>query len=105
MSNLPCPHCKEAAISWWQKYKAAKWALVQCPKCGGPACSQPFILVFYTMLYVWDVMLFGYLFYLTREIGYLITLIVFWIILDIFSLYLPISAMKRKQPQSSDKPD
>lgn len=97
MSKLPCPHCKEATISWWQKYKAAKWAMLYCAKCDGRSCSHPFVLVAYTMLYVWDVMLFGYLFYLTKEIGYLITLIVLWIILDIFSLYLPISPLKRKQ--------
>jgi len=98
MSKLPCPHCKEATISWWQKYKAAKWALIYCDKCLGRSCSQPFILVAYTMLYVWDVMLFGYLFYLTKTVGYLITLIVGWIILDIFSVYLPINAMKTKRP-------
>lgn len=102
MSNLPCPHCKEATISWWQKYKAAKWALIFCVKCKGRCCSHPFVLVAYTMLYVWDVMLFGYLFYLTKETGYLITLIVLWIILDIFSLYLPINAMKAKQPPSAE---
>ena len=102
MSKLPCPHCKEATISWWQKYKAAKWALIFCAKCKGRCCSHPFILVAYTMLYVWDVMLFGYLFYLTKTIGYLITLVVLWIILDIFSVYLPINAMKAKQPPSTE---
>ena len=103
MSKLPCPHCKEATVSWWQKYKAAKWALIYCDKCLGRCCSHPFLLVFYTMLYVWDVMLFGYLFYLTKTPGYLITLVVIWIILDIFSVYLPIKPMKRKQIPDADK--
>lgn len=102
MSKLPCPHCKEDTISWWDKYKAAKWAIIYCAKCNGRCCSQPFILVFYTMLYVWDVMLFGYLYYLTKIPGYLITLIVLWIILDIFSVYLPINALKRKQPPPTE---
>ena len=102
MSKLPCPHCKEATISWRQKYLAAKWGLVRCPSCEGISCSHPFILVGYTMLYVWDVMLFGYLFYLTKSVSYLITLIVLWIILDIFSVYLPVSAMKRKQQPPSE---
>lgn len=101
MSQNPCPHCKENTISWWQKYKAAKWALIYCVKCRGRACSHPFILVFYTMLYVWDLMLFGYLFYVTHELGYLIALIVGWIILDVFSIYLPLSAMKVKEPPPS----
>ncbi len=96
MSKQPCPHCNEQTISWWQKYKAAKWALIYCDKCGKRSCSQPFILVFYTMLYTWDVMLFGYLYYLTKNGWYLLTLFIIWIILDIFSIYLPISAMKSK---------
>ena len=105
MSQLPCPRCKEETITWWQKYKAAKWALIDCPKCGARICSHPFILVAYTMLYVWDLMLFGTLYYLKRDISFLIALVVFWIILDIFSLYLPISAMKRKDASPPDKSD
>jgi len=104
MSQLPCPHCKEETISWWQKYKAAKWALINCSECGKRSCSHPIILVFYTLLYTWDLMLFGYLFYLTKNWWYLLALIVIWIILDIFSLYLPLSAMKSKTspPPSND---
>ncbi|HEY5604160.1 MAG TPA: hypothetical protein VIM41_13725 [Gammaproteobacteria bacterium] len=101
MSQLPCPHCKENGISWWQKYKAAKWAVISCSKCGKPSCSQPFILVFYTMLYVWDVMLFGYLFYLTGNGWYALALVVGWSLLDIFSIYLPVSAMRPKSPPRS----
>ncbi|MEJ2181513.1 MAG: hypothetical protein P8Y28_14035 [Gammaproteobacteria bacterium] len=104
MSLQPCPHCKQETISWWQKYKAAKWALVYCNNCGKRSCSQPFILVFYTLLYTWDLMLFGYLFYLTNNWWYLLTLVIIWLILDIFSVYLPLSAMKSKTapPTSTD---
>ena len=101
MSQLPCPHCKENGITWWQKYKAAKWALIYCSLCGGKSCSHPFPLVFYTMLYVWDLMLFGYLFYVTHSPAYLITLIVVWALLDAFSVYLPLAAMKSKTAASS----
>ena len=54
------------------------------------------------MLYVWDVMLFGYLFYVTKNWWYLVTLIVGWIILDIFSVYLPVCAMKAKAPPTTE---
>jgi len=97
MAQLPCPHCKEPSISWWQKYKAAKWALIHCNQCKGRACSLPYPLVFYTMLYIWNVMLFGYLSYVTGNLWYLFTLIVVWVILDLFSIYLPLSALKTKQ--------
>jgi len=96
MALLPCPHCKTPSISWWQKYLAAKWTLIHCKQCAGRACSLPYLLAFYTMLYVWDVMLFGYLTYLTGNLWYLLALIVIWIILDIFSIYLPLSALKAK---------
>ena len=95
MQQLPCPHCKEPAISWWDKYKAAKWSLITCSKCHGVSCSYPYLLVFYTMLYVWDVLLFGVLAYI-QSAWYLLVLVVLWVILDYFSLYLPLSAMKRK---------
>ena len=91
-----CPHCKGPVISWWEKYKAAKWALVRCPECDGLSCSYPYLLVIYTMLYVWDVLLFGTLAYIDKNIWYVVALVVFWGILDYFSVYLPLSAMKRK---------
>ncbi|MDH5327435.1 MAG: hypothetical protein OEZ68_01285 [Gammaproteobacteria bacterium] len=97
---LPCPHCKEPTLSWWDKYKAAKWALISCPKCGGTSCSFPYLLVFYTMLYVWDVLLFGVVAYESKNAWYIVVLLVIWLILDYFSLYLPLSAMKRKPEQN-----
>ena len=48
------------------------------------------------MLYVWDVLLFGALAYADKNPWYILTGIIIWIILDIFSLYLPASALKSK---------
>ena len=96
MAALPCPHCNKPTITWWQKYKAAKWALVYCDQCHGKSCTYPYVLVAYTMLYVWDVMLFGTLAYLDSNPWYLLVMVVFWVILDYFSLYLPLSAMKNR---------
>jgi len=97
MNKLPCPHCKKETISWWGKYKAAKWALIYCPSCGGRICSNPYILPFYTLLYVWDVLFFGFVAYLERNAWYILVLIVLWLILDWFSLYFPLSALKPKE--------
>jgi len=74
---------------------------VTCSHCGGISCSNPFLLAFYTMLYVWDVMLFGYLTYLTHIVWYAAVMTVGWLILDYFSLFLPLSAMKRKTEPTS----
>ena len=102
MASQPCPHCKQATISWWQKYIAAKWVLIKCSACAGTACSNPYILVFYTMLYVWDVLLFGYVAYFKSDMTFILIMIVGWLILDYFSLFLPLSAMKRSaQPSHS----
>lgn len=97
MPALPCPHCKKPTISWWQKYKAAKWALVECSECFGRSCAHPYVLVAYTMLYAWDLILFGTLAYLDQNPWYLLVMVVFWVILDVFSLYLPLSAMKSRR--------
>ena len=48
------------------------------------------------MLYLWDVMLFGYLAYLDKNVWYLLVMLVGWLILDAFSVYLPLCAMKPK---------
>lgn len=101
MASQPCPHCKQATISWWQKYIAAKWFLIKCPACAGISCSNPYLLVFYTMLYVWDVLLFSYVAYFKQDLWYILVLIIGWLILDYFSLYLPLSAMKRKPETTS----
>ena len=101
MTAFPCPHCTKPAISWQQKYKAAKWAIVYCKECGGKSCSYPYLLVAYTMLYVWDLMLFGALAYLDQNLWYLLVMALFWVLLDVFSLYLPLSAMKN--PSKSNK--
>ena len=45
-------------------------------------------------LYMWDVVLFGYLAYLD-SLWYLLAGLVGWLILDYFSLYIPLSAMRR----------
>ena len=96
MNKLPCPHCKKNTITWWDKYKAAKWAIIYCPDCGGRICSNPYILPFYTLLYVWDVLFFGLVAYITRNAWYVLMLLVFWLILDWFSLFFPLSALKPK---------
>ena len=96
MSLQPCPHCKQPAFGWRDKYLSAKWLLLTCPHCGGTSCSYPFLLAFYTMLYVWDVLLFGFLTYLTHIVWYALVMVVGWLLLDYFSLFLPLSPIKRK---------
>ena len=51
------------------------------------------------MLYVWDVLLFGYLAYFDKNPWYILALVIGWLILDYFSFFLPLSAMKRKVEQ------
>jgi len=97
MNKQPCPHCKQNTISWWEKYKAAKFAIIYCPSCGGRICSMPYILPFYSILYVWDVLFFGFATYLDRNPWYLLVMLVIWLILDWFSLWFPLSALKSKQ--------
>jgi hypothetical protein len=95
--KFPCPHCKNPTISIGKKYLAGKWLDVYCDECGGRSCSQPIILAVFYFLYVWDVMLFGYVAILKQSWFYLMVLIVGWIILDLFNFSVPLVAMKKKE--------
>ena len=95
MASLSCPHCREKTFTWWDKYKTGKWALLHCSHCGGRVCAQPIVLSVLSFLYVWDVMLFGYLSYLDSP-WYLLVMVVGWLILDYFSLYVPLTALRTK---------
>jgi hypothetical protein len=97
MASVPCPHCKQKTFTWWDKYRAGKWALLRCGQCGGRACAQPIVLAAIYFLYVWDVMLFGYLAYLD-SLWYLLAMVVGWLILDYFTWYIPLSALRMKKP-------
>ncbi|HFE31754.1 MAG TPA: hypothetical protein ENJ17_00435 [Gammaproteobacteria bacterium] len=94
MASIPCPHCEQKSFSWWDKYRSAKWAIMHCSNCGGRVCAQPLIMAAMYFLYMWDVVLFGYLAYLD-SLWYLLAGLVGWLILDYFSLYIPLSAMRR----------
>ncbi len=100
MSQFPCPHCKEAVYGYWDRYKAAKWFILVCQHCGKRACAHPIIIVLFYFFYVWDVVLFGYLTYLKESWVYFSTLVVIWLILDAFSVYIPLSALKSKPVRS-----
>ena len=96
MSALPCPHCGQKTFSWWDKYRAGKWAMLHCPSCGGRVCAQPIVLAVMYFFYVWDVVLFAFLAYLDT-LWYLVVMLVAWLILDYFSLYVPLTALRAKQ--------
>ena len=46
---------------------------------------------------------FGTLAYLDHNAWYLLAMVIFWLILDYFSLYLPLSAMKSRAQSASDQ--
>ncbi len=93
MASIPCPHCKANTFTWLDKYRTGKWMLLNCPECGGRVCAQPIVLAALTFLYVWDLMLFGYLAYLDT-LWYLAALLTGWLILDYFGLYIPLTALR-----------
>ena len=96
VNKLPCPSCRAPAFGWWDKYLAAKWKILTCPHCGARVCSQPLLLAFYYLLSLWDVLLFGYVAYLKSDPFYLGVMAAGWLLLDAFSLYLPLAALRRQ---------
>lgn len=100
MASIICPHCNAKTFSWWDKYRTGKWAILHCRECGGRVCAQPLVLAALYFFYVWDVVLFGYLAYLD-SLWYLAVMVAGWLILDYFSIYVPLAALRAK----SSSPD
>lgn len=73
--------------------------VLKCHECGGRVCAQPFVLAALYFLYVWDVVLFGYLAYLDSN-WYLAVMLAGWLILDYFAIYIPLTPLQAK-PESS----
>ena len=94
MSEFICPNCKQPAFSKWDKYLAAKWKILTCPHCERRVTSQPIWLACYYLLYLADVIDLSFLAYMTGNLHYITAMVVIWIILDIFSSYLPLAAMR-----------
>ncbi len=109
MASIPCPHCEQKTFGWWHKYLTGKWGIVHCQQCTGRVCAQPILLAALYFFYVWDVVLFGYLAYLD-SLWYLLAMLVGWLILDYFSVYVPLTPLRsansaassKKQPPSAD---
>jgi hypothetical protein len=106
MASIECPHCGEKTFSWWDKYRAGKWVIVHCKSCEGRVCAQPIVMAALYFLYMWDVVLFGYLSYLD-SLWFLAVMLGGWLILDYFSVYVPLTALRRKgaAPESADAVD
>lgn len=95
MASINCPHCNAKTFTWRDKYLTGKWAILNCQQCGGRVSAQPIVLAALYFLYVWDVVLFGYLAYLD-SLWYLAVMAAGWLILDYFSIYVPLSALRTK---------
>ena len=100
MAPIPCPHCEAQTFTWWDKYRAGKWMLLKCPKCGGRVSAQPIVLAALYFFYIWDVVLYGYLPYLD-SLWYLAVMLTGWLILDYFAIYVPLSPLRTNPDPSS----
>jgi hypothetical protein len=100
MSDLfDCPGCKTPAFTNKDKYLAAKWKVLVCPHCGKRVISQPLLLAGYYLLYLADIIDFSFLAYMTGNLYYLVAMVVVWGLLDLFSIYLPLAAMRDAEPE------
>lgn len=103
MSRFNCPHCKQPAFSAWDKYLAAKWKILTCPHCERRVISLPLLLAAYYLLYLADVLDLSLIAYLAHNIWYVVAMVVFWVILDLFSLYLPLAALRQVKAAQPDE--
>ena len=102
MLMFECPHCKQSTLSLKQKLLAGKWSDVICPHCARRSCVYPSLLVVVYFFYTWDLMLFGYLTVHEKSVLYFSVMIGAWLMLELFSLSLPLARMKSK-PISPDQ--
>lgn len=105
MSSFNCPHCNQSAFSSWDKYLAAKWKILKCPHCEKRVCSAPLLLALFYLLYLADILNFGYLTFAFDNWAWGVAAIVGWVILDLFSVYLPLAAMGSKSEKGKEEDD
>lgn len=98
MLKFKCPHCQQSSITFKQMWLAGKWVDVICANCGGRSCVYPALLVVIYFFYTWDVVLFGYLTVYNESVLYLGIMFGGWVVLELFSLTLPLVRMKSKSP-------
>ncbi len=98
MPMFECPHCNQPSLTLKQKLLTGKWADVICPRCGGRSCAYPILMAVLYFCYTWDVMLFGYLTVHETSVVYLCVMLGGWVLLELFSLSLPLARMKPKLP-------
>ncbi len=98
MPMFECPHCNQSTVTLKQKLLAGKWVDIICLVCGGRSCVYPALLAVLYFFYTWDVMLFGYLTVHEMSVLYLGVMMGGWLLLELFSLSLPLVRMKPKSP-------
>lgn len=103
MSQFNCPNCKQPAFSIRDKYFAAKWKILVCPHCGRRISSQPMVLAGFYLLYLMDVIDLSGLALLTGNMYYLVAMAVIWVILDLFSIHLPLATLRDTGAESGKK--
>ena len=98
-----CPACQQESISYTQKFLLGKWATTHCAACGARLCAHPVVLAILYFLYIWDVMLFGYLGFVeyqlnhpTLSIIYAIALVLGWAFLEFLTAWVPMAKMKAR---------
>lgn len=102
MNQFDCPHCKQPAFTRWDKYLAAKWKILTCPHCERRVVSQPVVLACFYLLYLADVIDLSLIAYLAHNLWYVVAMVVVWVILDLFSLYLPLAALRAASAAQPD---
>jgi len=100
MASYTCPHCNKPSISLKQKYLAGKWGVITCRACSGKSAMFPIGLALMSGLYLWDIFYFSVVAIGNKSLIFIGIMIVIWLILDLFTLTIPLVAMKKK-PQEA----
>jgi hypothetical protein len=97
-----CPYCGEKTISLKDKHLLGYWLTRTCKNCDARIGARPIPLALIYCVYTWEVLWFLTMYVYSvmtgkPDIGYLLYMVVGWIILDIINIgVIPMGVMKKK---------
>ncbi|HHM06357.1 MAG TPA: hypothetical protein ENJ19_11555 [Gammaproteobacteria bacterium] len=105
MKNFKCPRCHEASITPKEKLRAAWWANIFCPECGGKACAYPWVMVVVFVAHSWNIAWWIGMFYYTHNYMHFVYLVLGWVTIDYLSVtFVPLARMKMAQTAAPKPP-
>lgn len=95
---FPCPHCEQSAVSIKDKYLLGIWLTRRCRNCAARLSANPIVLAIIDMLYVWNILWFGVLYFFDSDPYNFLYMAIAWLFLDIMNVaFVPLSVVEQPE--------